>query len=488
MLSFMLCFFIFFKLPSEHPEYNLEDKPKDEITTINVDFSKVSSEISPYIYGSSWADWIDELPPALDYAKLNIPIIKMGGNNFSIFDLSTELFYHDSGKRQLENDLGEYMRWFANNGTQTLLQINMLGVGIDTATNERVQISSPQAVVDFLIKTEQEYGIRIKYISMDNEPFIWSETHSELHPDKTTYDEYLNKFIEYASAIKEYDNEIVIMGPENCNPYFYYHSSAIQDTLNGNWIEYFLKKCKEYEEKNNLRLLDVLTVHRYPVFRDFDSEEITATNQQILDSTQGWYDKDYDDGIDPTAFGGNGTIVKLKEWVDKNYPGTKIGITEYNLDFNSHVGYDPLIRAVWLADTLGAFAKYGVDYAIYWNVQEENGHGLIYSDKFKEVRSEAVEKRLSYYSFYLMSNYLQGSLVEAVSGNGFIKVYGAINGNSKNLIVINTDDINDYHCKIDSNIGSFDESYNFKSKSVTVFEINNDNVYIHTLDSVKSQF
>ena len=49
-------------------------------------------------------------------------------------------------------------------------------------------------------------------------------------------------------------------------------------------------------------------------------------------------------------------IPRVKEWVDQYYPGTKIGITEYNWGAEAHIN-----GATSQADVLGIFGREGLD-------------------------------------------------------------------------------------------------------------------------------
>ena len=42
-----------------------------------------------------------------------------------------------------------------------------------------------------------------RFIAMDNEPELWGYTHYDVHPDCTTFEEVLDKYLAYASAIRE---------------------------------------------------------------------------------------------------------------------------------------------------------------------------------------------------------------------------------------------------------------------------------------------
>ena len=459
----------------------LTDADGSNDIAITIDSRETIHEISPFIYGTSWANWLDILPPKKAVEMLNFPIIRFGGNDFSRFDPVTEIFYKPDKEEKLKHPIGEAAAWFAESGAEIILQINMLGIAIDPVTQERFPISTPEDAIGFIVKMKNDYGVEIKHVNLDNEPFIWFDTHKDLHPKSTSYDEYLEKFISYAKAVKEYDNTIMVMGPESCNPHFYCTSNSGEDAGKGVWLEYFLRACYEYEQEHGTRLLDVLSVHRYPIFRDPNRTEITASNQHILNAARDWWDEQYTDTIDPDP--GNGLIPKLKRLIGEHYPGTKLAVTEYNLDYDSTIRYDPVIRAIWLADTLGIFARHGVDYANFWTLQGGGEQGLMTNGQFTVGGETYGEKRPSFYSFYLLSNFLRGTMVNAASSHDNIKVYGAVQGDTLNMIVINTDVENDYNCNIFSDHQSINsKSYLFKSKSITVFEINGDLLNIYRCD------
>jgi len=355
----------------------------------------------------------------------------------------------------------------------------MLGYAKDPVTNEMIEISSPESALEYIKNFENSYKLKIKYVCMDNEPLIWSKTHSDIHPNATTYDEYSNKFISYASVIKKFDPSIVIMGPESCNSYYYYNSDAPEDKSKGDWLKYFLGVCSKYEAENGIRILDVLTVHRYPIFRSYDSKTITSSNQNILDSVRAWWDIDFKYSGDPTVYGSNGMIPILKSLINEVYPGTKLGITEYSLDFDQNIPYDTGVRALWLADTLGIFASQGIDYAVYWDMQDSNGAGLISSGGLKSNESTYGEKNKVFYSFYLMSKYMRGISVSAASDNKNVRVYASIQDDSKNIVIINGDCDSDEVVALHTGYNDIDNTYLIKSKSITVISMKEGRNYVY---------
>jgi hypothetical protein len=54
-------------------------------------------------------------------------------------------------------------------------------------------------------------------------------------------------------------------------------------------------------------------------------------------------------------------IPRLRRWIDQQYPGTRLAITEYNWG-----GQGDASGAVALAEVLGVFGREGVDLATYW--------------------------------------------------------------------------------------------------------------------------
>ena len=470
----------FSKLP-DLEELTLNNIATSEETncSINVNWNQETCDISNDIYGLAWADWIDVLPPKELINMLGVSIVRFGGNDFSRFNVKNDTFYKKNGISKLSTSIGDNMSWFMENGTDIILQINMLGYAKDPVTNEIIEISSPESAIEYIKNFENTYKLKIKCVCMDNEPLIWSKTHSDIHPNATTYDEYCNKFIDYASVIKKFDSSIVIMGPESCNPYYYYKSDAPEDKSKGEWLKYFLGVCSTYEDENGIRILDVLTVHRYPIFRSFNSNMITSSNQNILDSIRAWWDIDYQYSGDPTVYGNNGTITTLKRLIEEVYPGTKLGITEYNLDFDQNISYDAGVRALWLADTLGIFASQGIDYAVYWDIQDSNSIGLISSAGLKLNECTYGEKNKVFYSFYLMSKYMRGISVSTESDNKNIRVYASIQDDSKNIIIINGNCDSDEVCTLHTGCDDIDNTYLIKSMSITVISIKEGRNYVY---------
>ena len=114
------------------------------------------------------------------------------------------------------------------------------------------------------------------------------------------------------------------------------------------WSSGTCSKMRDYEQANKKRLLDYIDVHYY------------RQGGNSADVTRSLWDPTY---TDPSWINDKIRLLpRMKEWVANNYPGTKLALTEYNLS----VPGDPRLNALIQADTLGIFAREGVDLATRW--------------------------------------------------------------------------------------------------------------------------
>ena len=106
--------------------------------------------------------------------------------------------------------------------------------------------------------------------NLDNEPAIWSVTHTRMHPQQTTCDEIISKSIEYAKAVKSIDPYAEIYGGVLFGFGAYSSLNNAPDwtekySKDYDWfISCFLDKMAEAERNNGQRLIDVLDIHYYP--------------------------------------------------------------------------------------------------------------------------------------------------------------------------------------------------------------------------------
>ncbi len=218
--------------------------------------------------------------------------------------------------------------------------------------------------------TAAEGGVSI--YELDNEPSGWGNTHRDVHPGETGYDELIDRSIPYAAMVKAADPEAKIDGPGDFGWPVYLGGGKPGDNKeshnNLGFAEYYLRRMSAYEKKNGVRLLDYFDEHYYPASDDgtgglANSPAGDAATQKLrLQSTRSLWDPTY---VEKNWIGKyNGAIrliPRFHEWVDKNYPGTKIAITEYNFG-----GLESLNGALAQADVLGIFGREQLDLATLW--------------------------------------------------------------------------------------------------------------------------
>jgi len=257
----------------------------------------------------------------------------------------------------------------------------------------------------------------IKGYVLDNEPDLWASTHPRIHPKKAGVEEYIEKSVSVAKVVKKIDPYAEIFGPASYGFHGFRTFQDAPDFYEARWkydwfIAYYLARMKEASDKEGFRLLDVLDIHWYPeaqgngkriVFTQQAAEETAAARIQAPRSL---WDKEYTESswICSSGHCPIYLIPKLKEMIDKYYPGTKLAITEYEYG----AGFHPS-GGVALADVLGIFGKYGVYMANYWMCEwgayslaafrlyrNYDGKGGVYGDINVSAKSSDIEKMTTY--------------------------------------------------------------------------------------------
>lgn len=215
----------------------------------------------------------------------------------------------------------------------------------------------------------------VRHYSLDNEPGLWSFDHWDVHPNGTSYDEVWGKMAELGAIIRARDPAAVITAGEEWGWSGYFASGL--DVENDNnadrnahggvaYYDWLLQQAKAYEQQNGKRIIDVWTAHYYPQSGEFWSSDTSASMQNLRNrSTRSLWDPNYVDEswIGGTEAGGAKVrlIPRLKQWTADHYPGTQIGITEYNWGADDHIN-----GGTTQADILGIFGREGLDMAVRW--------------------------------------------------------------------------------------------------------------------------
>lgn len=257
----------------------------------------------------------------------------------------------------------------------------------------------PTFVQDWIKHLNGRYGTAdtggVRFYNLDNEPGLWNSTHRDVHPSHTTYNELRDKTYQYAAALKAVDPDAQTLGPvqDGWTRYFYASYNNYPDPIaqqdrdsHGGlpFVVWYLQQMKAYEQQNNVRLLDYFDLHYYPQAGGvaLSGPGDAATQALRLRSTRALWDPKYvDESWIPSTgeatpvngVGVNGAvqlIPRMRDWVNDNYPGTKLAITEYNWGALEHIN-----GALAQADVLGIFGREGVDLATLWEPPDANQPG-----------------------------------------------------------------------------------------------------------------
>ena len=239
--------------------------------------------------------------------------------------------------------------------------------------------------INFLVnrygKADSPTGI--KGYAMDNEPTLWSENHPRIHPVKITCNEIIARTISLAGAVKDVDHYAEIFGPAlyGFNAYTTFQNAVDWNTVRSgkgySWfIDYYLDKMKEAENTSGKRLLDILDVHWYP--EAMGDNRITDNNANTnadklarVQAPRTLWDKNYKEKSWITQSGTKllPLIPSLINSINKYYPGTKLGFTEF-----SYGGENDITGAIAVDDVLGIFGKYGIYFGSFWKVNNSSNY------------------------------------------------------------------------------------------------------------------
>jgi hypothetical protein len=270
---------------------------------------------------------------------------------------------------------GNDWQWFADAGNGVLTTGQYVSGNDPNDANVPSSSSFQQGWIQHLVGrwgTNASGGVR--YYILDNEPSIWHSTHRDVHPVGATMTEIRDKMVDYAGKIKTVDPSALIVGPEEWGWSGYFFSGYDQQygSLHGwsvlpdrqshagaDYLPWLLDSIRQSSATAGRRLLDVFTVHYYPQGGEFSDDTSSAMQLRRNRSTRSLWDPNY---VDETWINDKVRLIpRLRSWVDTYYPGTAIGITEYNWGAENHIN-----GATTQADILGIFGREGLDAAARW--------------------------------------------------------------------------------------------------------------------------
>jgi glycosyl hydrolase family 44 len=233
----------------------------------------------------------------------------------------------------------------------------------------------PEFVADWVraIRAKEPKAQRLYYL--DNEPTLWHATHRDVHPERVSYDELLERTLSYGRAIRAADAEARIAGFTGWGWTSLFFSGA--DKAEGKdfvpldrmrhggkqLLPWWLAQVRREEKRTGERILDVVDVHFYP---QADGMGLYADGWTDLEScarrirsVRALWDPTYKDESwigEPVRL-----IPRLRDWIHEESPGLGISIGEYNFGAEGHIS-----GGLAVAEALGRFGVERVDYAFYW--------------------------------------------------------------------------------------------------------------------------
>ncbi len=251
-----------------------------------------------------------------------------------------------------------------------------------TEANVRNSVAFEQEWIRHLVRrhgTAATGGLRT-YI-LDNEPGIWHGTHRDVQPVGIKAAALRDRILSYAAAIKSVDPGALVVAPEEWgwtgyiySPFDHWYGGAHgwanlperTGILGGrDFMPWLLDQFRRNNAGSGKRLVDIFTAHYYPQGGEFNNDVSPEMQDRRNRSTRSLWDPGYKDESwinDKVRL-----IPRLRSWVDENYPGTRIGITEYNWGAEGHIN-----GATAQADILGIFGREGLDVGNRWTTPASN--------------------------------------------------------------------------------------------------------------------
>ncbi len=276
--------------------------------------------------------------------------------------------------------------WWADCGNGVKLDGTNLTGNDPADTSERID---PDFVTEWVRYLAGRYGTAgqggVLFYELDNEPDWWFTTHRDVHPSPAGYDEIRDRAYLYGAAVKAGDPTALTLGPVSGGwwsalytaadwvagwkvPPYFWDSNPVDRKAHGDipFVEWYLQQMKTYEQQHGVRILDMVDIHGYIAPGSVGDSALgdAATQALRLESTRAFWDPTYkiDSLKDYPRF-----IPRMREWVARNYPGTKTAITEYNWGALKYLN-----GALAQADLLGIFGRESLDLATLWGPEAKD--------------------------------------------------------------------------------------------------------------------
>ncbi|HVR18903.1 MAG TPA: glycoside hydrolase family 44 protein, partial [Polyangiaceae bacterium] len=327
--------------------------------------------------------------------------------------------------------------------------------------------NSPELQREFVQTLVKHFGTAAKggvqFYTLDNEPGLWMHTHRDSMPKGVSAEELVRFNLEYAAAVKAADPTAKVIGfaawgvKELAGSNVDYFKEGAPDAYalpeEGSFQEvkkhggdtqlvYFLKEAKKAEARAGKRLIDVIDVHWY---HELWAKNSLGRSERTLndvaydpvftpvqfEALREWWDPTFapiapveswtyqaDAGKDRLWRPYHPVIPALKALFEREYPGTRLAVNEYDNGSPEHF-HGALLRAA----ALGFFMREDLYMAQNWH--------------------QTGRDRFTYFAQKLYGNYdgrgakVGGKYVPATSSQAELYAFGAKRGATTTVVVVN---------------------------------------------------
>jgi hypothetical protein len=372
-----------FSLPNDPPllpTATATQRPTPFPDTLYVDTDIRLGQISPYLYGTNYG-------PAQSIPLKMMPHALEAG--FTVFRFPGGAWTDRGNLSPLQIDqFIEFCRQF--NAMPTI--------------SVALKNGSPEMAAQLVRYANLEQRYHIEYWSIGNEPTLYERDTGEPY-DTVRFNQ---EWRAIALAMKAVDPTIKLMGPE-LHQWGTSAESTLRDSSGRDWMVEFLKE--------NGDLVDVITVHRYPLWKPYAG---AVSPSDLRENTKEWED----------------LVIYLRQLIHEHTGrDLPIAFTEVNSDPRSvmmgEATPDTLYNAIWYADVLGKLGQQNVFMVNQWVVsQPTTGLGLFMKSTI----------RPTLYTFFLYKHF-GNERVYASSDFEYVNIYAARREDGAlSVIIINLND------------------------------------------------
>jgi len=216
---------------------------------------------------------------------------------------------------------------------------------------------------------------RLRYWNMDNEVEIWDGTHDDVMPVQLDAESFMQRFFAVAKKARALYPGIKLSGPVSPNEWQWFAWKGWMvtgaDGKSYPWLQFFIKRLAEEQQRTGVRLLDVIDLHFYPF--STNTSDVLQYHRVFFDSTYAYPEAN---GVHMINGGWDNSIQiedifgRCQNWLNQ-YMGPGNGVSFAISETSVSLNNNPNAQAVWYGSMLGEFMKHNVEYFSPWGW--ENG-------------------------------------------------------------------------------------------------------------------